>query len=795
MAESESPLRRFWHELRRRRVPKVAAFYAVVGWGVIEIATATFPYLGIPDWGAALVIALVLLGFPLAMVLAWAYDLTAEGIRASPVPLPGRPPISDGAPWRGRRLALAVVTAAGLAALAFGGMRLWRTPAPETSVDVVAVFPFQVQGSADLAYLGEGMVNLLSTKLDGAGTLRSVDPRALLSRLAGAGDHGGDPEAAAETARRLGAGRLVLGDVVQGGDRITVNASLYQLGPDEPHKLVDGTAEGPAEAVFTLVDEVAAQLLAEAVGGPAARVRRIAAVTTPSLPAFKAYLEGDVAFREGRYAEAVEALEGAVALDSLFALAWYRLSLATEYRGLARDAQAAAHRALENAGRLSDRDRRMLEAFLAWRSGDSHSAERLYRAHVSTYPDDVEAWFELGEVLFHLNPLRGRSFLESEEAFRRVLSYEPGHAGSLIHLIRIAYAHRDLASMDTLVTALEQESGDRTIENQALQAFAHGDSVRVAEVLTRLGTAGVGDIGFALWVVGTYGANFEGADAITGIMIRPQQSPEVRAVGHATRAFLALARGRWRESRREIAAVEPLDPTMALEYDAWLQLMPIAPTDGAALVRLRDRLVAMDSAMLEATVAIRNSTFNGHNGQHRLIRHYLLGLTSASLGDRVAADSFAAAVLRHRDAVANPDLLNDYAGFIRARLLLQRGRPAEAMVELERLNLAGAYPLFYSPFHNFSMERFTIGESLMALGRQEEALGWYANIVGTSTLELVFLNPGRLRRGEILEGMGRTDEAKELYRAFLDSWSDPDPELASLRDEARRALQRLTAEG
>lgn len=784
-------LRRFWDELRRRRVPRVAAIYGVVGWGVIEVATATFPYLGIPDWGATLVIALVALGFPPALVLAWAFDITAQGIRPTPA---SDEPASPSRPGGSRPLRVPVLVLVGLAlvaTLAILGPRLWQRSPVAGSADVIAVFPFAVRGGQELTYLGDGIVSLLSTKLDGAGPLRSVDPRALLSRLAETGQIGGDPEAAAVQARELGAGRLVLGDVVQGGDRIRVNASLYQVEPDALRKVVDGTAEGPAESVFGLVDEVAAQLLAEAVGGPSARVRRIAAVTTSSLPAFKAYIEGDVAIREGRFAEAVEALNQAVALDSLFALAWYRLSLATEYRGLAADAQAAAREALENAGRLSDRDRRMLEAFLAWRSGDSHTAERLYRAHVSTYPDDVEAWFELGEVLFHLNPLRGRSFMESEEAFQKVLSYEPGHAGALIHLIRIAYAHRDLETMDTLVATLETESGDRTLENQALRAFAHGDSAQIQAVLERLADAGDGDIGFTLWVVGTFGANLEGAEAITDIMIGPQGSPELQATGHATRAFLALARGRWRDSREEIAAVEALDPTMGLEYDAWRLLMPLAPTTQQELRRLRDRLAAMDSAMLDATVAIRNSVFSGHNGLHRLIRDFLLGLTSAALGDAVAADSFASAVLRHRDAVANPGLLDDYSAFIRARVLLQRDRPAEALTVLEQLNLMGAYPLFWSPFHNFSMERFTLAETYMALGRPADALPWYENIAGTSTLELALLNPARLRRAEILEGLGRTEEAAALYRAFLADWTDPDAELAQLRSEALRGLERL----
>src|SRR6476646_9457700 len=71
----------FFGELRRRNVYRVAAAYGIVSWLIIQVATATFPYLEIPRWGVRLVIALLFLGFPVALILAWAYELTPEGIR------------------------------------------------------------------------------------------------------------------------------------------------------------------------------------------------------------------------------------------------------------------------------------------------------------------------------------------------------------------------------------------------------------------------------------------------------------------------------------------------------------------------------------------------------------------------------------------------------------------------------------------------------------------------------------------------------------------------------------------
>src|SRR5438477_2478385 len=71
----------FFAELKRRNVYKVAVAYAVIGWLVIQIATSTFPVLEIPNWAGKLVIAVVLLGFPIALVIAWAFEMTPEGIK------------------------------------------------------------------------------------------------------------------------------------------------------------------------------------------------------------------------------------------------------------------------------------------------------------------------------------------------------------------------------------------------------------------------------------------------------------------------------------------------------------------------------------------------------------------------------------------------------------------------------------------------------------------------------------------------------------------------------------------
>jgi hypothetical protein len=80
--------KKYFAELKRRNVYKVAVAYAIVGWLLIQIAASTFPFLQIPGWATRLVIVLVLLGFPIAVVLAWAFEMTPDGIKVTE---PGNP--------------------------------------------------------------------------------------------------------------------------------------------------------------------------------------------------------------------------------------------------------------------------------------------------------------------------------------------------------------------------------------------------------------------------------------------------------------------------------------------------------------------------------------------------------------------------------------------------------------------------------------------------------------------------------------------------------------------------------
>src|SRR6202043_1024928 len=108
--------RNFFAELKRRSVYRAAVAYAVVAWLLIQVATQVFPFFDIPNWAVRLVVLLLILGFPVALILAWAFEITPEGIKLEKDVAPGEPTTSPGgAQLGGVTIALAVI-AAGLLA-------------------------------------------------------------------------------------------------------------------------------------------------------------------------------------------------------------------------------------------------------------------------------------------------------------------------------------------------------------------------------------------------------------------------------------------------------------------------------------------------------------------------------------------------------------------------------------------------------------------------------------------------------------------------------------------------------
>src|SRR5687768_14061717 len=179
----------------------------------------------------------------------------------------------------------------------------------------------------------------------------------------------------------------------------------------------------------------------------------------------------------------IDELRDAIRIDTGFALAYYRMSHAAELLGRDAETRMAAEAAVRVADRLDDHYRRVLSAAVARRSGNIEAAEDAYTRLTFDYPNDADAWFGLGEALFHLNPLRGRSAIGARGAFIKVVELDPRHVEALTHLARIdALAGDTSGANGWLQLAREHATNDDLLARLALHVRTLGGAPSVGGV-------------------------------------------------------------------------------------------------------------------------------------------------------------------------------------------------------------------------------------------------------------------------------------------------------------------------
>ena len=345
-----------------------------------------------------------------------------------------------------------LIVASFVAVALTGAVTVLRDRSRSVVVDpgVIAVVPFRVTGAdSSLRYLREGMLDLVAAKLSRT-NLRTVDPRTMLHAWQRAGGSAGsdiDRTASLQLARKVGAGRLLEGEVIGTPLRLILNARLSDAaGTGESRASI----EGPSDSLTSLVDRLAAQLLALT----AQEGRdRLAALTTTSLPALREYLDGQAAYRRGAYSTARDLFDRAIIQDSTFALAVVGHAKAGSWLGVS---FASARLALRHRDRLPKRDLLFLYAMLG-RDGkqDLDNAEAL----VAGAPDDPEAWAALGDRTFHYGTLGAipDAVERSGRAYERALKLDSSYSPSLEHLYEIHYLMDDTAASRRALALLVRE--------------------------------------------------------------------------------------------------------------------------------------------------------------------------------------------------------------------------------------------------------------------------------------------------------------------------------------------------
>ena len=346
-------LTKFFTELKRRNVYKVAVAYAVVAWLLIQVATQVFPFFEVPNWAVRLVVLLIIIGFPIALVIAWAFELTPEGLK--------RTEIADAAPAprsRSHAWVYVVLIAGALSAGLFFLGRFTVSTKPSVSAEVssksIAVLPFDnLSSDKENAYFASGIQDEIITRLAKIADLK------VISRTS-TQQYQSKPGNLAEIAKQLGVANILEGSIQKAADQVRVNVQLIQVASDS-HLWAD-TYDRKLVDIFAVESEVAKAiadaLQAKLTGG---EQQALAVKPTNNSDAYDAYLRGLAlelrASSPNDFEKVVGFYERAVQLDPAFALAWARLSRANSqvyFGGLDKSSarNGAAERALNTAQKL-----------------------------------------------------------------------------------------------------------------------------------------------------------------------------------------------------------------------------------------------------------------------------------------------------------------------------------------------------------------------------------------------------------------------------------------------------------
>lgn len=310
-------------ELKRRNVFRVAAAYAVVSWLMLQIVAVITPFVVLPSWFGGFVLVLLVIGFPVACVLAWAYELTPGGFKKT-VEVPREDSIR---PQTGRKLDRIIIAVLALVVIVllvdrFLGPTPPQMPAPAETLSSeysVAVLPFvDLSPGGDQGYFSDGISEEIINVLVKMPDLRVVG-RTSAFQFKGENK---DLRAIGES---LNASHIIEGSVRKAGAQVRITAQLIKA--DDGFHLWSNTYDRKLDLanLFAIQDEIARAIM-DALEVPLGVDMDITRAPTDDLEAYEDYLRARALFRQRKVVEATELLEGLVARRPDFALAWALLA-------------------------------------------------------------------------------------------------------------------------------------------------------------------------------------------------------------------------------------------------------------------------------------------------------------------------------------------------------------------------------------------------------------------------------------------------------------------------------------
>jgi eukaryotic-like serine/threonine-protein kinase len=676
----------------------------------------------------------------------------------------------------GRKTVMMVIAAAAIAAGAAGAVA-WLATRPRAvavteEAERIAVLPFNASGPG-VEVLGEGMVDLLTTNLQGVGGIQAVDPRQVLKRWGREhrGEAGGVQEAL-DLGRELDAGSVVTGSAVSAGGRVRLAADLYAVASGE--RLGRAQVDGPADSILPLVDRLSVALLRDVW-----RSREplpsldLGSLTTDSIAALRAYLQGERYYRRFALDSALAQYTRAVEVDSTFALAHLRRALVFGWTGGYGSPASveAAEAGFRYADRLPPRSRRLLEGYQAFQEGSGRAIDSM-RAYVEDFPADLEGWYFYGEALHHLVEVQPTSPDTILAAFDRVIAGDSSSTPAVIHPLEISMVYRDSIGYDRYLRLLARTAPrGRVAAHRVGAGLVWGPSPSESDLRSALATLPH----LTLYpVVAAYRSEGATSDSILDLRRRlfadlPANSP-ARRFEPIERGFMLMGFGRVREARALGDSIATLSAGAAAGLLGAPVALGLAPA--SAWGPKIDSLMAQEQA----------------GGEDPQMAAYANAIGAAARGRTAEAVKLATEAIRAPSITGDSTRLR---GLLRAALgwaRLVEGDTAAGIADLRRgVSVTGGQQ------GGVSFLRLQLALALSADPRTRaegiSRLRYGFNGTGLHLLPLTYLALGRT-----YEAAGKADSAALAYGRFLRLWDKADPELQGRVSEVREALARLTSE-
>ena len=663
-------------------------------------------------------------------------------------------------------LVAVVILAAGIWAL---------RPAAPIPLDAnrVAIAPFEVLAGPDLLLWREGLVDVLSRSLDGAGPLRTVSPTLVVRQW---GSRRAEPGQARVLGRLTGAGTVVYGGLVAAGsDSVRLTATVYDV--DKGQSIAEIERRESSNRMDRLADSLTVAVLRELGRSRAIGTVRTASLGSSSLPALKAFLEGEQFLRRSEWDSSLVYHQRAIALDSGFTLAWSHAGMAAGWTHSAQDSVSRTYKLRAGALNhgLAPRESLIvvsesLAAVVytgpaqiagAWWTYGKRLISTLEDA-TRRYPNDPELWYMLGDARFHAGSLARLPLRASLEAFDRAIALDSAFTPSYVHAVPLGLEYGGTESGRRYAKAFIAAGAMGTYAQSTDLVLRLLDPARRAAAITYLADSADNHLFQTVWLA--IGRWTDSAETVVA-MLRARGVAEKKSGNKSNISVFALpsglaARGHIHEAvplstfpallvQDALTGAIPLDSAtrMARSWldrpgDGLLFAIPLLANarDTASIIRAMRRV---DSVRLHPPPNLPPIAKEVLSYALATQRGYL------ALARRDTTEALRLFAVRPDTAAYGGTIIDD---LVYAQLLTTRKRFKEAAALLDR-PLVGFNP-------------------------------------APSPVEIL----RQLQRGRVYEALGDKDRAADGYGFVIRAWRNPDPELQTYVSEARTALVRLAGE-